>query len=316
MPAEQRAIKVGEGITADLLNSLIDEQRRWRKARGDGTIVVDCADSLTSPPLFRATAQSSSSSFYIQIGPANATFGGYPWNQVQFRQSLTLTNRGHDYTTASVSFSTTGTGATAPTATIDVKSDGTLSRPNVVTPGSKMATCTASISGDGSGATLDCILDQGQLLGGGWIRSGRTGGVGANDVFGHPTPGDLAYESSGCQHLIDSDTGTGDTWHSAVYPAVRDAGSGKLLFFCNSSFLARTKIISSYPTTANVFYGMETLFLVGGAPSEGSLGSTGGGGNTFYAYNIGSTAPPSGSLVICTVLPSNLGPFFAFRYDA
>ena len=69
--------------------------------------------------------------------------------------SIQVTNGGSDYTSATVSItSTTGTGATA----IAVVSNGTISAINVTNPGTGYKDATVVIAGDGSGATATATL--------------------------------------------------------------------------------------------------------------------------------------------------------------
>lgn len=316
--------RAGDELTARIVDGLLRDRWRWRHASGDSTVDVSFADS-DLPPIFAARASAVGATTYIQItGTANATFGGYSWQQVAWRPALYVTAAGTGYSSGTVTFTPTyASGSDAPTATYDVDATtGALIVVNITHAGSKMAALTASVSG-GSGATLACILDQGALTGGGWIDFGASGAVGANDSHGNPTPGDLAYEASGVTSLGArvADSG-GYYYHEAVYPAVRDAG-GRLLFFCSASVLAKTKAISAYPSSVNVFYGMEPLEISGssspgaaGLAVEGASALISGLGTTFYAYNFGTSVPPVGSYLVCGMVASAYGPFWAFRYDA
>ncbi len=67
------------------------------------------------------------------------------------------TAEGQNYTTATVNFAISGTGAVAPTASVNL-AGGKCTHYNVLTPGSGMKTCVATISGDGSGATGNAYL--------------------------------------------------------------------------------------------------------------------------------------------------------------
>ena len=78
-----------------------------------------------------------------------------------------------------------------------------------------------------------------------------------------------------------------------------------------TSRLARTKMISSYPTGPLAMYGMEPLVLLG-AEAEGNAGVVSGDGSTFYALNLGSGSPPAGTQVIVSAVAHR----WCFRYDA
>lgn len=307
--------KAGKPIEARTINRVIELAERLANIRVSPPLAMI---DLPSGPLIYTNPQQSTD-LYIQLGGiSNTTFGGYAWQGVRWNNALTITAKGSGYSAGNVTFSPTyASGTDAPTATYEVDATtGAVILVNVTHAGSNMTALTASVSG-GSGATLSCILNEGSLIGGGWVDiSGLSGGVGANDSHGNPTPGDLAYEASGLLSLGArvADSG-GHYWHEATYPAVRDAG-GRLLFFCRSTILAKTKTISSYPATANVFYGMEPIEISNTTVSEGASGTITNLGTTFYAYNFGSTVPPTGTYVVCGMVSSASGPFFAFRYDA
>lgn len=330
-------LKSGDELHPYHINEIYKELRRWRWATGDGGVIVDGANSATVSPVFRLGSVSrGDSTTYIQItGVADSTFGGYGWQEVAWRSALYLTDVGSGYLstdTLTVNFSGSGiSGYALPTATADpapnavAPDGGGVGVVNIVTPGHGLTSLSATITGgSGSGATLACILDGGALTGGGWVDvSGSAGAVGANDSHGNHTPGDLAYEASGNTSLGAriADSG-GHYYHEATYPAVRNAG-GRLLFFCSSSVLAKTKTISVYPSTANVFYGMEPLEITGSASPggagiavEGTSALISGLGTTFYAYNFGTAVPTVGSYVVCGMVASAYGPFWAFRYDS
>ena len=67
--------------------------------------------------------------------------------------------------------------------------------------------------------------------------------------------------------------------------------------------LAKTKTITTYPTSAGVFFACQTVKVLG-TETEGDPGSITAVGDTFYAYlPTGRTVPASGTLVLCTRIP-------------
>lgn len=75
--------------------------------------------------------------------------------------------------------------------------------------------------------------------------------------------------------------------------------------------VGQTTTKTSYPTTAGVFYYMTQCDFLG-TETEGGPGTTVTiTGANFYAYNLGTAAPPAGTKVICTFC----GNRWVFRYD-
>lgn len=75
--------------------------------------------------------------------------------------------------------------------------------------------------------------------------------------------------------------------------------------------LAQTTTVSSYPTTAGVFYACMPI-SVDGAETEGAAASFHADQTrTFYALNLGSQVPPRGTLIIA----HGCGGRWIFRYD-
>jgi hypothetical protein len=81
--------------------------------------------------------------------------------------------------------------------------------------------------------------------------------------------------------------------------------------FGSPSILASTTTISVYPTSAQSYFACMPLTLLG-TEKEGSPGVTTPGYAPFYALNIGSTVPPSGTQVLTTLVGSR----WVFRYDS
>jgi hypothetical protein len=81
--------------------------------------------------------------------------------------------------------------------------------------------------------------------------------------------------------------------------------------FGSPSTLAQTTTISTYPTTAQSYFACLPLMLLG-TEKEGAAGVLTLGSATFFALNLGSTVPPSGTQVLTTFVGSR----WVFRYDA
>jgi hypothetical protein len=81
--------------------------------------------------------------------------------------------------------------------------------------------------------------------------------------------------------------------------------------FGSPSILASTTTLSVYPTSAQSYFACTPLTLLG-TENEGSSGVTTPGYAPFFALNIGSTIPPSGTQVLTTFVGSR----WVFRYDA
>jgi hypothetical protein len=77
------------------------------------------------------------------------------------------------------------------------------------------------------------------------------------------------------------------------------------------SLLARTKVLHSYPTLASCYFACEPLAVLG-TETEGGPGVVSGNSTTFFALNLGSTIPPSGTQIVVT----NVGNRWVFRYDS
>ena len=79
----------------------------------------------------------------------------------------------------------------------------------------------------------------------------------------------------------------------------------------SATILAKTVTVSSYPTAAASFFGCQPVSVLG-AEAEGGPGSLTVITQTFYALNLGSTVPSSGTYVLCTFT----GNRWVFRYDS
>ncbi len=74
--------------------------------------------------------------------------------------------------------------------------------------------------------------------------------------------------------------------------------------------VAQTKSISSYPTAANRFFACAPAGVLG-PEVEGGPGTVSTTGSTFFALNLGTAVPPSGTNVLCTYTRYR----WVFRYD-
>jgi hypothetical protein len=81
--------------------------------------------------------------------------------------------------------------------------------------------------------------------------------------------------------------------------------------FGSPSLVASTTTLSVYPTSAQSYFACTPLFLLG-TEKEGSSGITTAGYAPFFALNLGSSIPPSGTQVLTTFVGSR----WVFRYDS
>lgn len=77
-----------------------------------------------------------------------------------------------------------------------------------------------------------------------------------------------------------------------------------------ATFLGQTTVITTYPTTAGVFYGV-TPVTVSGNEAEGAAAPISALTGTVLAFNIGNGVPTQGQVVECTFVPY----CWIFRYD-
>jgi hypothetical protein len=78
------------------------------------------------------------------------------------------------------------------------------------------------------------------------------------------------------------------------------------------ALLCRTTSVTTYPTTAGVFYAVLEV-EASGTEREGATPSftPDGSTNAFYALNLGTGIPDSGTYLICRLV----GGKWAFRFD-
>jgi hypothetical protein len=75
--------------------------------------------------------------------------------------------------------------------------------------------------------------------------------------------------------------------------------------------VAQTRTLSRYPTSAQQFFACSPLSVLG-PEVEGGTGTLSVGNSTFFALNLGSAIPPSGTSVIVTYVDNR----WVFRFDA
>ena len=74
--------------------------------------------------------------------------------------------------------------------------------------------------------------------------------------------------------------------------------------------VARTKRLTTYPTSAGKFFACSPVIVLG-PEVEGGAGSLTVGTATFFALNLGSVAPPQGTNVLATFVDNR----WVFRYE-
>jgi hypothetical protein len=110
--------------------------------------------------------------------------------------------------------------------------------------------------------------------------------------------------------MLDSDDATRlSIRESALASSVKRAVVDP--FVGSPSLLARTTTIQSYPTSVQSFFACLPVTLLG-TEVEGNPGVVYPGTSTFFALNIGSSIPPSGTQVVASFVGSR----WVFRYDA
>lgn len=77
------------------------------------------------------------------------------------------------------------------------------------------------------------------------------------------------------------------------------------------SLLARTVAISMYPTSGQCFFACQPVALLG-TESEGAQGVISTRSGSFFAFNLGSSSPPVGTLILATFADSR----WVFYYDS
>ena len=77
------------------------------------------------------------------------------------------------------------------------------------------------------------------------------------------------------------------------------------------NLLARTTSLVAYPATAQCYYACQPLTLIG-TEVEGGAGIVSSTSAPFFALNLGSAVPPSGTQVVATRVDNR----WVFRYDS
>lgn len=75
------------------------------------------------------------------------------------------------------------------------------------------------------------------------------------------------------------------------------------------AIVGRTTTLVSYPASANVYFALNPVTVLG-AETEGGAALLSYGSNHFMALNLGSIVPPNGTNVLCTYV----GNRWVFRY--
>ena len=79
----------------------------------------------------------------------------------------------------------------------------------------------------------------------------------------------------------------------------------------SSAMLAQTVAVSSYPSSASVFYAVVPCDVDGGETEGDAATYVARTGSVTYAINLGPQVPPEGTMVICHAV----GGRWCFRYD-
>jgi hypothetical protein len=79
----------------------------------------------------------------------------------------------------------------------------------------------------------------------------------------------------------------------------------------SSSYLGTTTQVQTYPTSAGAYYGLNPTTVSGDAYEGGPATYSTDSSKLLYAYNVGSSVPPSGT----RVLVHQVGGRATFRYD-
>ncbi len=80
--------------------------------------------------------------------------------------------------------------------------------------------------------------------------------------------------------------------------------------FGSPSLVAQTKVITTYPTSAQRFYACTAQTVLGAEVEAGPASFTPGPAS-FYALNLGTSIPPAGTYILTTFVESR----WVFRYD-
>jgi hypothetical protein len=100
--------------------------------------------------------------------------------------------------------------------------------------------------------------------------------------------------------MIDRETTTLRRRHDEL-GAAADARRGALVN-CSPSMVVQTYARSSYPTAAKSYYACHPV-KVSGTEAEGqAVTTTVDSGQTLYVANVGSTVPPSGTIVVAILV--------------
>ncbi len=80
--------------------------------------------------------------------------------------------------------------------------------------------------------------------------------------------------------------------------------------YASAALVGVTTVVSSYPTTANVYFGVAPGICTS-TETEGGVGTITNYGSTILALNVGTQIPSQGT----TVCVHSVGGRWVFRYD-
>jgi hypothetical protein len=78
-----------------------------------------------------------------------------------------------------------------------------------------------------------------------------------------------------------------------------------------AAILAQTTTVSTYPTTASVFYACVPADIDGNESEGASATYVQEDSTVFYAWNAGTQIPPAGTTIVCHAVDGR----WVFRYD-
>jgi hypothetical protein len=97
--------------------------------------------------------------------------------------------------------------------------------------------------------------------------------------------------------------------HQALEAALDRSSGGQP--DCNPAILAQTTTVTTYPTSASLYYACNPLSLTGTEGEGLSATSNADTDTVLYAINLGTAIPPASTPVIL----HSVGGRWAFRYD-
>lgn len=145
--------------------------------------------------------------------------------------------------------------------------------------------------------------------------------------------GSVQFDSSGASGTRTAATGWAREWDGVrnapvnlvvwLWPAPVATGEpAHFLFRFDFAVLARTKVLTSYPNVASSYYACVSQSL-SGPVAEGQPVTITTRGDTFFAWNAGTAAPPQGTVLVCSKVWTDRGTpgtsmpraYFGFSYN-